>query len=48
VQFQARRGDAGQERRITLSGQLTGSLQVNATGRLTRAELASGLVATAR
>jgi len=48
VQFQARLGDAGQGRRITLTGQLTGTLQVNAAGRLTRAELPAGLVAAAR
>lgn len=48
VLFQARRGDAAQAQRITLSGELTGVLQVNDAGRLVRIELPAGLVATAR
>jgi hypothetical protein len=48
VQFEARRGDGDQARRITLSGQLTGTLLINAAGRLVRAELPAGLVAAAR
>ena len=48
VQFEARRGDGDQARRITLSGQLTGTLLINEAGRLVRAELPDGLVATAR
>ena len=50
VQFVARtEGDAGPRRRITLSGQLSGTLHVNANGRLVGVELpASGLTATAR
>jgi hypothetical protein len=48
VQFEARRGDGDQARRITLSGQLTGTLLINAAGRLMRAELPAGLVAAAR
>jgi hypothetical protein len=48
VQFQARSGDGAEARRITLSGQLTGTLLVNESGRLVRAELPAGLVAAAR
>lgn len=48
VQFVARQGDGAQARRITLSGQLTGTLVVNEEGRLVRAELPAGLVAAAR
>ncbi|HET8634449.1 MAG TPA: hypothetical protein VFL88_09925 [Gemmatimonadales bacterium] len=48
VQFEARRGDGDQARRITLSGQLTGTLLVSESGRLLRAELPAGLVAAAR
>jgi hypothetical protein len=48
VQFQASRGNGDQARRITLSGQLTGSLLVSESGRLVRAELPGGLVAAAR
>jgi hypothetical protein len=48
VQFVARQGDGAQARRITLSGQLTGTLVVNEGGRLVRAELPAGLVAAAR
>jgi hypothetical protein len=48
VQFEARRGDGDQARRITLSGQLTGTLLVDAAGRLVSAELPAGLVAAAR
>lgn len=48
VQFEARRGDGDQARRITLAGQLTGTLLINEAGRLVRAELPDGLVAAAR
>lgn len=48
IQFQANRSDADQGRRITLAGQLTGTLQVNDAGRLIRAELPAGLVASVR
>lgn len=48
VQFLARRGDADQARRITLTGQITGTLVVNDVGRLVHVELPAGLVAAAR
>ena len=48
VQVAARQGDGDQARRITLTGQLTGTLLVSSSGRLLRAELADGLVAATR
>lgn len=49
VEFLARQGDSDAARRIVLSGQLIGTLDLNAAGRVIRIDLPSaGLVASAR